>query len=1000
MEIDNFPGKIIRLYQIIQNKIDKKRISFIEEGYLDHARINYEYINLDFIFDELIEVIPSIINLYREMQFRNIRKEMCCVFIAALCEISKRGFSQGGILKQIDEYIGFEFNRNKYYPLIKEALKCENIKIFSEAGHSYEATIVYESGIPKKLHKDLYQLFKIYWKWMRGIDSEERRDFLRAFIEKREICEEYIFDKSDYQSMHNLRDSMIDFQEKVIKTCIRIDKIYTEIDRLQEDVNEGNINKICGRISEHLGYNILTVLNEEVIKRDLIDYAHCVSFSRFQKIIANLTSEEKIMIPTGQFVYSAKYSILDFMCGYHKVRQITYEVIFPYGLKCRDYYELPREMVIERKDHYIYVSECPFQVEIDGYPVNTRELVWNDEILYVFAGKIPPASSAYINGEIIHGSEDIKLQASVRKSWDRIEKKNKLILCIDEVKIFNPKYAMQAVEISCNVSENKIIRQINQRGHLRITEKWIEFEKLEDMIQVDASINGEIVATKEVELSSLYIYSLQTGNRIYNRLEWENWHSDTRIIIFSKQRIDDANVELAFQDMFFDRYVYLGNIDFKYDFISMDDITIEIVKSDIPMIKLRSEVIDYDSCLCIPPSVPIRFSAINCSDDNLFLKIVHGEERFKGKAMSELDNLESISLADCGLNPSNCYGRWFVALYRGQEKICEVAFFVLAEVSVQLNKDIYSEGSEVIAKLIASDECFVVDGEMTNICDKSIGSAILDINGNHVGSKYIEFEVRDPNCDVQYKLNAKPEVWGIRVQDNDTWKDFDWKKLRLDLSTDTNLSLVICSTRSQKTFIRSQEEEMSRYISSGFNHISWKYLKKKWQRINDFVICNYWGEKVKFQILFEPHIWFKELYHSANLLELIFSYYGPVEIRINLVAFANDVKIAKISRQADCSRFDIKLALYNISNYTGQNLVVQVRFDDEDSDEIYSQCIVQKLVNAEDTEQGDHSTNVVPKNIVLYDYLHTMNILSIESQKRVESLRTLDILRCLRREEQ
>lgn len=998
MNIDNFSNEIVSLYEVIQKEIDKKRIDFIEDGYLEQPRINYEYINLDFIFDRLIDAIPPILEFYKDGRYRHIKRQIYCVFIAALCEISKRGFSQGGILKQIDEYIGFEFDRNKYYTLIKLALESENIKILSNSGHQYEATIIYESGIPKNIHRDVYSMFKVYWKWMRGIDSEERRDFLRALIEKKNFNEAYIFDSGDRKKLYTLRDSMSSFQEKVIKTCIRIDRIYSEIDKIGIEVNKDNIDKLCTEISERLGYNILTVINENELKSDLIDYAHCISFNKFKSILENLPPDEIIEIPTGEKVCCSQYN--DFICGYHRIRHITYEVVFFYGLKCKDYFELPRREIIERNEHYIYVSNEPFLVEIDGYEIAVRELIWRDQILYVFAGKIPTASSAYIDGKIIHCVIDIKLQVSIRKSWDKIERKNKLMLHLDEIKVFNPKYAMQVVEISCNASKKKILKQINQRGHCRVTEKWIELEQLPDIIEVEAKINSNVVASKTVKLLPVYVYSLQTGNKVESKIDWSEWYSDNRIVIFSKQRITKTNIKVTFQDNFFEMYVYLGSFDFTMESIEFNDTSISIVKENAPKIKLCSEVICYENSICIPSGSPLKFSAINCTEDNLYLKISHGEERYKGILLNEIDDLEEFNIADCNINVVDYYGKWIVSLYREQERICSITFFVLAAIEVQLCKEIYYEGENVSAIINASNPCFNTDGELTKNCKLTIGKASLAIEGNHVVAEMIEFEITDTNCNVQYQLCAKPKVWGIRIQKDYDSLEYVNRNFQINLSSKERYELIACSTISQRILISSSDIEIQRFINPGFNIISWRYLKDNWQRINDFIIYNYYGEGIQFQVVYEPAIIYRKTVKTNDLWKMTYKYMGPIGTIINLVVFSNDIKIAKLVRIAEISQFNINLIIDNINKYKDQVLVVQARFDDEDPEVIFSTKIkLEEAINSifeKEIIENDMKHCEYDKVVDLRDYLKTLKIINYKNPHSLISFKTLSIIKCLR----
>jgi len=1002
MEKETFSEEVVNLYQFIQNQIEKKRLNLIEEGYINKKRINFEYLNLDDIFELLIDALPSIIDLYKERQYKHIQKEMFCVFIAALCEISKRGFSQGGILKQIEEYIGYSFDKNRYYVLIKLAIKSEGIRVINNKNRYLEATIVYESGIPKKFHRDLYSLFKIYWKWLRGIDSEERRDFLRAFIEKSIFCEEYIAEVNDFNKICSLRDGMSDFQEKVIKTCIRIDKIYTEIDKIQEDINETNINEVCEKISEHLGYNILTVINENTLKSDLINSAHCVSFRKFQYIISNLAPDEKIKLPIGNYATNQQYSLTNFISGYHVVRSVIYEVIFPYGLKCQDYFSLPRNEIIKRNDHYIYISDDPFQAEIDGYEVGIRELVWKSELCYVFAGKIPTASSACIDGNLVNSEKAFKLQASVRKSWDRLTRQNKLIICIDEFKIFNPDFAMQPVVIRCNVSEMQIVKQINQRGHLRIIEKWIDISYFNENVIIEASINGVVIEKKHITIDEMYIYSLQTGMRINWKLEWQQWHSDNRIVVFSKSPIITYSVELQLQNMFYNMYVYLGNINFEDNNIILNNKEILIEKASKPLIKLSSKVIESNDGLYVPAGMPIQFSAINCSENDMFLKISHGEARYIGKSMAELDSFDNFTLLDCGIYSKSNYGRWFVSLYKGQVKTSEISFFVLSEIEAKLDKEIYEEGAKVLATIIASNSCFVVDGEVTNECTIAIGNAKLEICGNHVGAEEIEFEVIDANCDFPYVLKLRPEVWGLRKQkNNNEWINSLEKKVSLKLSSKEDISLIVCSTKNQKILFHSKELELYKYINSGFNRVPWRNLISNWKTVNDFVIFNSITEMIPFQIIFNPSSAFRSYEYSKNTLILHINYYGPIGSQINIVAFANDVKISKIMRQAICNKFEINFELENISNHEGQELVVQMRLDDEDPEVIFEytiSCPVETSIgNYNTSEEIKEKTYVESdKYVLLGDYINTVKLLNVKPSEVDKKISTIAVFKYLR----
>ncbi|MDD4781857.1 MAG: hypothetical protein PHT02_14810, partial [Tissierellia bacterium] len=935
-------------------------------------------------------------------RLKHIRKEMYCVFIATLCEISKRGFSQGGILKQIDEYIG-GFDRNHYYDLIKKAISNEGLKIIEKNGRYLEATIVYESGIPNKFHSNLYSLFKIYWKWLKGIDYMERRDFLRAFIEKKPIYNEYIIDKSDYMKMCSLRESMIDFQEKVIKTCIRIDKIFSEFDKINEGVNELNINDVCKKVSERLGYNVLTVIGEKNIKKDLIDYTYCVSFNKFENTISNLMPNEKIKLPSGEYVTNQQYSQSSFILGLHEVRNNIYEVVFPYGLNCSDYYNLKRNEIIKRNEHYIYISEDWFQVEIDGYEKPIRELIWNNEQLYIFVGKIPAASSACIDNKIINSEEKIKLKVSVRKYWDSTEKLNKLVLYLDEFKLFDTKYSMQSVCIRSNVSDTEIVRQINQLGHRRIIDKWFSIDKITDKLVVSVFVNENLIASKEVVLDDVYIYSLQTGIRIKDKVEWQSWFSDNRVVIFSKYKIFNNNIGLNFLDMFNNFYVYLGNIDFNNSTIKLDNTDIAIVTSDKPLIKLKSEVIPMNNSLCISNKSEICFETINCHKEGMFLKIIHEDKKFEGILLDELSDIKNITLSDCGISIGKRYGRWYVSLYDEQIKVCEFNFFVLSQVNAKIDKEIYEEGANVYAIVTATDNCFFVDGETTNKCKLNIGNAYLSNENNIICAKEIEFDISDSNCNFPYKFSLKPDVWGIRRKKDEILEKSFNRDLTIELTS--NDELYIYSTISQKILFHGKDLEKYSYINTGINIVNLRKLKTSWQAVSKVTIFNYLGEPITFKVVFSARCNIKSFLYKNNSLILNFDYYGPIGGLIDLVVYINDDKYDKITKKVGQNNLVIEQEIKNVSNYDGQYVVVQVRYDGADPEVIFEDII--KITEGEKTDEistrDTKKRNIVEqsiKELLLSNYINTLQLLDLEnSDFELESVKfnTTDILSYLGR---
>lgn len=981
MNFKQFVEEIRRLDAIITSRIEIKKLEFNEEGYKNVKKIQYEHIDLDDIFNDLINIIAPSIDYFNVLKNNPVSKQLYRVFIAALCQISKNGFSQGGILKQIDEYIGFEFNRNRYYRLIKSALKSEKIKVLSQEGHKYEATIVYESGIPKKFHKDIFKFFKLYWKWMKGIETEERRDFLRAFVEFKEISDVYVYDKNDYNKMKYYRDQMNYFQEKVIKTCIRLDKIYSEIDKIDYDINEANINDICINISEKLGYNINLVISAEDISKDIIESSHIVGFVKFKKILENLLPNEEITLPTGQKINKDKYYVDNFICGIHIVKNIKYEVIYPFGLSCNDYLQLPRDKVIKRNDYYIYTSNNYFEVEVDGYPVNVRELIWNNTDIYIYVGKVPKASCAYIDGFLVNGTEDIKIEAFIRKYWDRNEKKNKLILCLSDIKIFNPKYSMKTLELQTNVSSKKIIRSINQKGHRRIREEDVVIETLDvSSIIIRAYINDEIIATKEISVNDEYIYSLQTGTRINDRIDRNEVQYDTRIVIFSKKEIYKTNVELTQHDRFLNMFVYIGKIDLNNEEILINDRVIEVFISYNPTIKLNASSTYVENQLVVQAQNEIRFKCINCSDENMFIKIVHGAQRCKGKSLNEIEDISNFSLRDLGIELNDYYGKWSLLLFKEQEIIYNLSFIVPASIDYRFNKKYYLENEEVTITVSSAYDCFLYDGEFTNRMVLDIGKANLSFNDNVIVADNMEVEVLDYICNVPYRLTVKPEIWGVRRLKDKSLQVFD-NKVELDY-IDDKASLALCSTCSLNLTLIIQDTETEYTIEKGINNILWHQLINDWKIINYLDIRDHYDHNLRVRVNYNPSLKFAKYSYGHFDLSLVYSYTGPIGVDLDFNIFVNGVSRSKFSEKTTYSNYEFYNVIEERNYNVGDILSVEARINKEDAFE---------LVDIEIKE-----TNL-REFLNLNDYLNTLKLLNLHYKKEDFNinLNTVELLKYL-----
>jgi hypothetical protein len=496
---------------------------------------------------------------------------------------------------------------------------------------------------------------------------------------------------------------------------------------------------------------------------------------------------------------------------------------------------------------------------------------------------------------------------------------------------------------------------------------------------------------------------LQTGIRIKDKIEWQSWFSDNRVVVFSKYQIINNNIGLNFLNMFNNFHVYLGNIDFNNSTIKLEDTDIAIVASDKPLIKLKSEVIPMNNSFCISNKSEICFETINCHKDGMFLKIIHEDKKFEGIPLDELSDIKNITLSDCGISHGKNYGRWYVSLYDEQIKVCEFNFFVLSQADAKIDKEIYEEGANVYAIVTANDNCFFVDGEPTNECILNIGNAYLSNENNIICAKEIEFDISDSNCNFPYKFSLKPEVWGIRKKKDEVLESSFNRDMTIELTS--NDEVHIYSTISQKILIHGKDLEKYSYINTGINIITLQKLKTSWPAVSKITIFNYLKGMLTFRVLFSARCNIKSFLYEDNSLMLYFDYFGPVGGLVDLVVYINDDKYDKITKTVRKNNLVIEQEIKNINNYSGQDVVVQVRHDGAGPEIIFEHTI--KSIEVEELDEISTKNtklhNIAEQNnkeLLLSNYINTMQLLDFENNEidlNTIKLDVTDILNCLGR---
>ena len=923
-----FISAIEEAYTIITTREESQRKQNLENRFFK-TRISFEDIDLDDIF--LTKLVPLIFpaQQYYKRGSRELHFKIYKVYVATLCEMAKNGFIQGGINKTIDEYVGTSFNRNRHYDLLLAALKSEKIKIRYEFGHHYEETIIYEAGIPKKLHTQALTLFEIYWKWLKGIAISERHQFLQEFLQEKQLSSVYILDPLDYTRMKNIREAMNTYKAKLFKTCLRLENVISAIDIYPEQITSENIYQVCTKIGEELGRNVFTILRTQDIQHFFLKYARRVSFAKFQGIINGLSNYDNITLPDNRKLTRTVYNTNNFVCGVHIIKGNQYEVSFPIGLTLNELLALDRNVPLRQNNRIIYISNHPFDVEVDGYSKKIRELYHHGEELYIYAGTIPAASTVYIDGISITGDQDVLLSAYIRKYWNSEERKNQLCIYIREFKCSNKKYANESIQIKCG--EHIISRVLNSNGFYGFHDKTIVLgDTLPDCI--DIIVKGDIIFSKALLFEDILIYGLQYGIPVHASIDLAQWLGDNRIVIYSKEELQSATgvmVELQGKESTY--FVYTGKLDFSLDSFSINKNVFRIENRTQPYLTLATNYSLNNEVICYSDVKQVMLQIANAPTEilsNCLLRVTHNGY-YKDFPLKD-NHSEDISLYNIWNESVDLPGKWDIELFVEQKRVSQIQLAILSKLRVKYDDQVYLESSEFPITILSDSKSFDVDGELTDQIELKATAGKIEHIGSLITSQEIELEIYNATCDVFQTISVRPNIWALRIMELKTQTWFLLSDKRIEFSDLLRYGFFVCSTKSFRIDIIANNHTTTREIMPGYSKIGLRNLFNVWKSINKLTICDALGSTSVATIYYEPQITACSFEQRETELICSFSYSGPIDVPVKISAFTEKNRITYVDRKTFYNNTQLKLHIANPNVFIGQTLNYEVAFFDQD----------------------------------------------------------------------
>ena len=928
-------------YQLIEERISLQKQRY-EEKSIHVKRISFEDVSLEDILESvLLPLLPELIENYARLELK-YRWKSYRIYIGTLCEIVKNGLVNGGILKTMDARIG-EFDRNHHYALLKDALEFEGIEIIDKH-RKYEETIINEAGIPRGYHKKCIEFFRLYWKWLHNFDVSERESFLRSYLNAEPLSKVYIIDQADRQRLDALRRDTQSFSEKVIKTCQKFERVFTAIDSYPEAITETNIETIAAVISSIVGFDIFSVVRSSAVKQYILEYGQKVSFTKFAHIKKNLPDGESIVLPNGKVRKNSEYLLPGFIGGIHRIRGNAYEVSFPIALSIEDYYSIELQKPLVYGNSIVYTSDEPIEAEVDGFdrPHRTFYDAYRG-VLYVFYERVSPGSFVYLDGVPVQEFAPFSHKTYICKYWDGQVRHYKLALCIDFIKYASSSNSMRKVSLSCNGAEI-IHGQTNSNGAYRLLDKLVPLSDAipNNDIQLEFTVNNELIESWKTEVSDFYMWGKQSGLRVYSEIDLSKWYGPSYVIVFSKEEISDASFPL---EHLYDEqgyHVYEGVFDKTADAISLLGKSITINKPTRSFIELLSDYNIYSEKICVreTDTFAIKIHNLDKDDNTQILQIEHDNEirSYNLLNLSESDLGNVYALLPLFGEKLNYVGGWSLILYKSDQRISELYVEVLPEISLRSSKAYYVEGEEVTVDVCASGDCFEQEGDYVDTKRIQIGTASVAMNGNLVHPQPIEFDCYIDKCDVVRRLTFVPDTWGLRMRDltTDLWMTSCLASLTFEELR--RYAVFVCSTIEMSLFVSADDDKITRMIHPGYNKVNLKQFLWDFGAKTDVVFTDSYNQARTISVICPTRITADPLEYAESTVVIPIKYFGPTYTTLDIRVYSGKDAVLSITRNVYHNSFRMNLYIDRF-RIKEPNISIEARVGTQDYQQIIAAIV-------------------------------------------------------------
>lgn len=975
--------RIEELYKMISEIERDTKLVFASSDFFSEKRLSQEDYDFSYIYENLIEILLPMLDLY-PIILRSRYKVMAeKVYYVAICEMIKQDYNRGMLITYRTVTGAEDINTNRYYDLLQRVSDSQGLEIKKVSGRrQFEESYILETGIPRNLTKYVIKMFRIYWRYFRNNPLDERLSVIHEYLRGNDLMDEYILDCNDAVLFESYRDYLKDFPEKAIGVFDKLDVIFRSLDKYAGEITNDNQQNISNEISKEVGFDISKVLRDSELTKIYFAYLKQVPVNKFRKLLRNLPMQENVIIPDGSQKTVSRLIVSKIICGVYQIRGNKYFVVIDPNISLDDMLGYYCDRVIAlANDYYCYVSRNNFYVECNGVEVSTRMMIYKAQTRYMWFGKLQPASSVVVDGHSIMSSEMFKHSAKINKYFDYGKKESRLQLAIGNVKVNNPQRPYGKLLYSVNGGEKKLLAVGNAKG-IYYRENIHEDIASEVFCFVEYWINDDKIFEDELLLKKIYVFDKWNGTEYLPRINNDK-HSGT-LLIFSREVVsfDEETVLVERTYLDGDYYVYELRIKCSIRELIIGENIYIFERANKPTVFIKSENGDvtlFDSV------DDILIKTVNlCKEIAYRISI----ENTEGCWTENVENGE-FEVTDFIQDKEKLVtGKWSISLWEKQKKIDSVEFNLIPKLDIESEMKAVLEGKDVVVKIKASEKCFISEvGDYDHCTNINLGPAVIDEIDNELKAREIEYYVYLDSIGISRRILFVPEVWGIRIQDEQRSEWSKEKNVILNMIKPAKTKIAVYSTGLIDVFVNGKAHHFKR----GINELDYLSLIGQIKRKSEIVVTdNSYTEKVI--LACNPDCKFLELIIDNNV-EVTVKYTGPEMQKVSIRTFIDGIKKSQIEKIASKSRVVFHIPVGEAREIKNKRVTIDVCT----SKSGIPTKIFDKIIEIEEQTEIKEVIVEKEKNFTISrisDYVNVRELLEYY-YKKVSSKRTIDLVTIL-----